>query len=90
MQEDNNLQQHKHWTVRKEISIGDLITFVFAFFAAFSAYHTLKTEVEIVKTEMQIYKTYVETLKTDVADQLKTINIKIDRLIETKTDKTQR
>jgi hypothetical protein len=79
-------QQDKHWTIRKEVSVGDLITFVFATVAALSAYHTLKTEVELVKHDVQIYKVYVETLKTDVADQLKTLNMKLDRLIEAKSE----
>lgn len=66
-------RRNQHWTIRKDISIGDLVALTIAIGAVAFAYFTLDKRL-----------TVIEDWRMEVKDQLKDINRKLDVLIERK------
>ena len=77
------------WSIKKEISLGDLIAFAMAFISVVYAYSTLDKRITIVESRQATQREVDQRQDEDGARnvvrndaQFATINGKLDRLIE--------
>lgn len=76
------------WTLKKEISVGDLVAICMAICAALAAYFAIDKRVAILErdglVQMKIDTRQDDDLnrmKSDVKDELRTMNEKLDKLL---------
>lgn len=81
-------QPDGRWSIKREVSIGDLIAFVTAMVAVVYAYSTLDTRIQILEREnITLMKANIRqdddtvALKKDLGDRLQRIDDKLDRLM---------
>lgn len=78
----------RDWTLKKEMTIGDLIAFGSAALAIIYSWSTLNSRIAVIE-QMYMQQAKLDArqdedlnrLKTDVKDELKTMNGKLDKLL---------
>lgn len=77
------------WTLKREVSIPDLIAIVMAIVLPLGAYYTLKNEVELVKIRQDLADSLARDakedsrqLKTELREDIREIKTNIQRLTE--------
>jgi hypothetical protein len=76
----------KHdWSFKKEVSIGDLVAIAIAVGGVFTAYFTLKADIEVLKSRITNQDTLSLEIKNSIDDRLDRIENKLDRLVESNT-----
>lgn len=88
------MADQQRWTIKREVSLGDLIAFVAAFCSVIYAYSTLDKRVTIIEREYvlslknaQRQDEDMAQLKRDIKDDLQRINDKLDKLVYPRADR---
>lgn len=83
--------ESNRWTIKKEISIPDLIAIITAILVPLAAYYTLKGEVELVKVRQDIAEQLARdakedsrNLKQELREDIREIKNNIQRLADKK------
>lgn len=74
----------EQWSLKKEVSIGDLVAIAVAIGGVLSAYFTLKNEIELIKSRVVATENAADTFKYNIDSRLNRIEDKLDRLVERK------
>lgn len=72
------------WSIKKEISLGDIIAIVVAIVAVMSAYMTLNTRITVVEIMAQTNGASIAGTITEIKDELRRLNNKMERMFEDK------
>lgn len=88
-----NRRAAQKWVVRKEITVGDITTAIFAMTAIATAYFTLDKRIALIERGQEqqmvidrIQDTERITLKADLREGLTSIETKVDWLIRSRLD----
>jgi hypothetical protein len=79
------MSTQQHWTFKKEVSVGDLVAIVLAIGGVFTAYFTLKADIEVLKSRITTQELVADSLKQEIYNRLNRIDDKLDRLVERNT-----
>jgi hypothetical protein len=75
----------QNWTFKKEVSVGDLVAIVLAIGGVFTAYFTLKADIDVLKSRLTAQENVSDSLKQEIYNRLNRIDDKLDRLVERNT-----
>jgi cell division protein FtsL len=71
-----------NWTFKKEVSIGDLVAVIIALSTVFTAYFTLKGDIEVLREHLKSQDNMKTEIKNEIDNRLDRIENKLDRLVE--------
>ena len=75
-------QESEGWSIKKEVSLGDLIAIIVAITAVMSAYMTLNTRLAVIETVSNTSSTAIAGTINDIKTELRRMNDKMERIME--------
>ena len=86
-------REKQRWRIKKEVAVGDLVAFALATLAVITAYTTLDKRIALLELEtgqMNLYNRNQDSdrasIRSDIKEQLREINQKVDRLTQSLLD----
>jgi hypothetical protein len=70
------------WTIKKEISVGDLVGIVLALSAVFAAYFNLDKRISLIEQAFERQQIQAVVDKTDLKENQLRMEQKVDKLLE--------
>lgn len=81
------MEERAGWSIKKEVSLGDIIAIVVAVVAVMTAYMTLNTRITVVEIMAQTNGASIANTITEIKDELRRMNSKMERMLEEKSER---